>query len=49
MQRGRRTRQRSLDLLIAATAITYHLTLVTRNRADYQDVADLTLYLAVGA
>jgi tRNA(fMet)-specific endonuclease VapC len=44
LQRGKNTRQRAFDLLIAATAITHRLTLVTRNRADYHDVAGLTLY-----
>jgi predicted nucleic acid-binding protein len=44
LQRGRNTRQRAFDLLIAATAITHHRTLVTRNKADYYDVTGLTLY-----
>lgn len=34
---------RALDLLIAATAREHDLILVTRNRKDYEDVADLTL------
>jgi predicted nucleic acid-binding protein len=44
LQRGRSTRQRAFDLLIAATAIAHQLTLVTRNKADYQDLTGLTLY-----
>jgi predicted nucleic acid-binding protein len=40
---GRRVRNRVLDLMIAATALEHGLTLVTRNRADYQDVPGLTL------
>lgn len=39
----RRFRNRSLDLLIAATAIEYGFTLVTRNRADYHDIPGLTM------
>ncbi len=35
---------RSLDLIIAATALEYNLTLVTRNTEDYADVPDLKLY-----
>lgn len=41
--RGSRVRPRALDLLIAATAIEYKLTLVTRNRADYHDIPGLTM------
>ncbi len=44
LQRGRTTRQRALDLLIAATALSHGLTLVTRNKADYQDISGLALY-----
>jgi predicted nucleic acid-binding protein len=40
----KRTRSRALDLLIAATALHYGLTLVTRNRDDYQDIDGLTLH-----
>ncbi len=40
---GKRVNQRSLDLLIAATALEYDLTLVTRNLRDYQDIPDLKL------
>ena len=43
--RGRRVRPRALDLLIAATALEYQLTLVTRNVDDYRDIPDLELYL----
>ena len=32
------------DILIAATAIQHHLTLVTRNVKDYQRIRDLKLY-----
>ena len=35
---------RALDLLIAATALEYDLTLVSRNLNDYSDIADLKLY-----
>lgn len=38
---GKRVRQRALDLLIAATSLEYHLTLVTRNRDDFKDIPDL--------
>ena len=31
------------DLLIAATALTYNLTLVTRNTKDYEGIENLTL------
>ena len=40
---GRRVRSRALDLLIAATALEYSLTLVTANTADYQDIPGLQL------
>ncbi len=43
-QQGKRPQQRALDLIIAATALTYGLVLVTRNVADYQDLPDLVLY-----
>jgi predicted nucleic acid-binding protein len=35
---------RSLDILIAATAIEHGLTLVTRNTRDHADIPGLTLY-----
>ncbi|HEV8574100.1 MAG TPA: type II toxin-antitoxin system VapC family toxin [Dehalococcoidia bacterium] len=38
---GGRVRQRALDLLIAASAIEYNLTLVTRNKKDYEDIPNL--------
>jgi predicted nucleic acid-binding protein len=41
---GRRTRTRALDLIVAATALEHGLTLVTRNKADYQDIPNLSLY-----
>lgn len=41
--RGRRVRDRALDLVIAATALEHGYTLVTRNRKDYADIAGLTL------
>jgi predicted nucleic acid-binding protein len=41
---GRSVRQRAFDLLIAATALTYGLTVVTRNRQDYNDVPGISLY-----
>ncbi|SRR5581483_1737604 len=34
---------RALDIFIAATALEHRLTLLTRNRKDYQDIPDLTL------
>ena len=43
-QQGKRPQQRALDLIIAATALTHDLILVTRNVADYQDLPDLVLY-----
>jgi predicted nucleic acid-binding protein len=39
-----RVRRRTLDLLIAATAIVYDLTLVSRNRDDYRVIPGLKLY-----
>lgn len=43
-RRGRSVRTRGLDLFIAATALTYNLTLVTRNKDDYKDIPGLNLY-----
>jgi predicted nucleic acid-binding protein len=40
----KRVNQRALDVVIAATAIEYGLTLVTRNITDYADIPDLTLH-----
>ena len=42
--RGRRVRDRALDLVIAATALEHGLSLVTRNRADYADIPELALH-----
>lgn len=33
-----------IDLLIAATALTHDLTLITRNRKDFQHVPGLKLF-----
>jgi predicted nucleic acid-binding protein len=41
---GKRVRQRGLDLVIAATALELGLTLVTRNKPDYQNISNLTLF-----
>ncbi len=38
-----RVRARALDLMVAATALEYDLTLVTRNLDDYSDIPDLKL------
>jgi len=46
--RGKSVRPRSLDLLIAATAIEHDLTLVTRNVSDYADVPGLRLLTPPG-
>lgn len=40
----KRVRARALDLLVAATALEYNLTLVTRNTDDYDDIPGLKLY-----
>jgi predicted nucleic acid-binding protein len=37
-------KSRALDLIIAATALEYGLTLVTKNTDDFKDIPDLTLY-----
>jgi predicted nucleic acid-binding protein len=42
-RQSKRVNARALDLIIAATAIEYGLTLVTRNIDDYTDVPDLDL------
>jgi predicted nucleic acid-binding protein len=42
--RGRRVRDRALELVIAATALEHDLRLVTRNLADYEDIPELALY-----
>lgn len=41
---GKRVNARALDLLNAATALEYNLTLVTRNVDDYDDIPGLDLY-----
>jgi predicted nucleic acid-binding protein len=41
--RGRRVRDRALDLVIAATTLEHGYTLVTRNRKDYEDIPELVL------
>ena len=43
----KRVKSRALDLINAAIAIEHHLTLVTRNTADYQDIPGLQLYPSV--
>jgi len=43
-KQGKRVNARSLDLIIAATALEYNLTLVTRNAEDYADIPGLKLY-----
>ena len=42
-KQGRRVRSRALDLITAAIALEHNLTLVTRNRDDYEDVTGLVL------
>ncbi len=43
-RRGKRVRSRALDLMTAAIALEHGLTLVTRNRKDYEDIAELSLF-----
>lgn len=43
-RKGRSVRQRAFDLVIAATALTNNLTLVTRNTADYRAIDGLKLH-----
>jgi predicted nucleic acid-binding protein len=40
---GKRVKARALDLMTAAIALEYGLTVVTRNVEDYQDITDLKL------
>jgi predicted nucleic acid-binding protein len=40
----RQVNERSLDILVAATAIQHRLTLVTRNTRDYADIPGIVLY-----
>ena len=42
-KQGKRVNARALDLIIAATALEYELTLVTRNVDDYHDIPNLKL------
>ena len=44
---GARVRSRALDLLIAASAIEHHLTLVTRNIKDYKDIPGLRVMTGI--
>jgi predicted nucleic acid-binding protein len=41
---NKRVNSRALDLIIAATALEYSLTLVTKNTDGFKDIPDLTLY-----
>jgi predicted nucleic acid-binding protein len=41
---GKPTRTRTLDLMIACTAIHHGLTLITANVRDYRDIPGLRLY-----
>jgi tRNA(fMet)-specific endonuclease VapC len=43
-QGGRPINHRTLDLIIAATALEHDLVLVTRNLKDYEDIVALILY-----
>jgi tRNA(fMet)-specific endonuclease VapC len=40
---NKRVNSRALDLIIAATALEYNLTLVTKNTDDFKDIPDLPL------
>ena len=40
----KRVNSRALDLIIAATALEYDLTLLTKNTEDFTDIPDLILY-----
>lgn len=42
-RRGQRVRSRALDLMTAAIALEYGYILVTRNRRDDEDIAELPL------
>jgi predicted nucleic acid-binding protein len=39
----KRVNSRALDLIIAATALEYDLTLITKNTDDFKDITDLSL------
>jgi len=41
---NKRVKSRPLDLMIAATAREYDLTLVTNNTDDFKDIPDLLIY-----
>jgi tRNA(fMet)-specific endonuclease VapC len=41
---NKRVNSRALDLIIAATALEYSLTLVTNNTGDFKDIPDLPLH-----
>ena len=41
---GKHVNSRALDLMVAATALHYGLSLVTRNMDDYEDIPGLALY-----
>lgn len=43
-RQGKRVRPRALDLITAATALHYGLTLFTRNTNDFADIPGLILY-----
>ncbi len=43
---GKRVKARALDLMTAAIALKYHLTLVTRNVGNYADIRGLKVYKA---
>ena len=43
---GKRVKARALDLMTAAIALEFGLTLVTRNVEDYHDISGLNLYKA---
>jgi tRNA(fMet)-specific endonuclease VapC len=40
---NKRVNSRALDLIIAATALEYDLTLVTENTGDFKDIPELAL------
>lgn len=44
---GKNPRARSLDLIVAATALVHGLTLVTRNARHFHDLPGLSLYEGV--
>jgi predicted nucleic acid-binding protein len=42
-KQNKRVNSRALDLIIAATALEYNLTLITENIKDFEDIPDITL------